>query len=274
MSAPIIDVSSHQGQIGWTQVAGSVQAAVIRLGFRGYHQGNLVYDSQYKINRKGCEANGVPFSLYFFPCSINKEEAEDEADFIIDACSGMKFVMPVFLDSEVAQAAGKGRADQLSKSVRTELLKTICDRLQSAGIPAGIYASTSWLNTRLDMSQLPYSVWVAQYAKALTYKGNFLMWQFTDNGTVPGINGRVDMSILHTVNQPANPYREPAATVRSGESGVIVKWIQFQLNLKGYKLTVDGSFGPKTLAAVRDYQQKRHITVDGIVGPVTRKALE
>ena len=38
-------------------------------------------------------------------------------------------------------------------------------------------------------------------------------------------------------------------------------------------LTVDGIFGPKTEAAVKNFQQGHHLTVDGIVGPHTWQAL-
>ena len=41
------------------------------------------------------------------------------------------------------------------------------------------------------------------------------------------------------------------------------------LNSQGYNLSVDGIFGPKTEAAVRDYQKKKELSVDGIVGPKT-----
>jgi peptidoglycan hydrolase-like protein with peptidoglycan-binding domain len=54
-----------------------------------------------------------------------------------------------------------------------------------------------------------------------------------------------------------------------------VERLQFMLNfVKGTDdLDVDGIFGPKTDAAVRGFQQALGITVDGIVGPVTWRAL-
>lgn len=59
------------------------------------------------------------------------------------------------------------------------------------------------------------------------------------------------------------------STVRYGSSGSNVKKLQQELNKNGYKLDVDGKFGSKTQAAVRDYQSKNGLSVDGIVGTNT-----
>lgn len=202
---PIIDVSAFQGSIDWKKVKNNVEAVIIRLGYRGYGTGKIVYDDKYKANRRGCEENGIPFSLYFFPTSITEEEAKEEADFIIQEAKGMKFVLPIFLDSEYAEGSGKGRSDQLSKADRTRFLKVICDRLQANGIPAGIYASTSWIKSRLTVSKLPYSWWVAQWADSLSYTGDWLLWQYTSKGSMPGISGNVDCSQLKAGNTIAVP---------------------------------------------------------------------
>jgi peptidoglycan hydrolase-like protein with peptidoglycan-binding domain len=72
--------------------------------------------------------------------------------------------------------------------------------------------------------------------------------------------------------------------VRNGDTGDAVRGVQeeFQFrNLSGDPnkgLTVDGIFGPKTDAAVRNFQQAIHadvpsMAVDGIVGPMTWQAL-
>ena len=207
----IIDVSSHNGVIDWANVRGNIEAAVIRLGYRGYSKGTISYDDRYKENRTACEQCGIPFSLYFFPCSITDEEAMEEADFIIRECVGMNYVLPVFLDSEVAETKfGSGRADNLSRSDRTRFLKIICDRLQAAGIPAGIYASKSWFTYQLDISMLPYSIWVAQWGDKLTFTGEYVLWQYTSEGTVPGISGRVDLSRRPAVDQTATETEQEA----------------------------------------------------------------
>lgn len=58
-----------------------------------------------------------------------------------------------------------------------------------------------------------------------------------------------------------------------GATGSDVKKLQELLNQNDYNLDVDGSFGPKTQAAVKDYQNKNGLKVDGIVGTNTWGAL-
>lgn len=72
-----------------------------------------------------------------------------------------------------------------------------------------------------------------------------------------------------------NPYTEPAVTLKKGSTGAGVKWLQWQLNYKGFNCgSVDGVFGNGTLAAVKAFQKARGLAVDGYVGPATRAALK
>lgn len=64
-------------------------------------------------------------------------------------------------------------------------------------------------------------------------------------------------------------------TIRQSRTGgsTCVKHLQGHLNNYGYGLAVDGAWGPITNNAVRDFQAKRDLVVDGIVGPNTWNAL-
>ncbi len=62
-------------------------------------------------------------------------------------------------------------------------------------------------------------------------------------------------------------------TISYGSSGEDVKKLQKALNSAGYNLAVDGEFGPKTQSAVKAYQQKNGLAVDGIVGVNTWNSL-
>lgn len=70
------------------------------------------------------------------------------------------------------------------------------------------------------------------------------------------------------------PYPEPTATVKKGDKGTPVRWVQDKLRKAGYKVSVDGSFGPASHNAVRKFQKANGLEVDGKVGPATRKALK
>lgn len=60
-----------------------------------------------------------------------------------------------------------------------------------------------------------------------------------------------------------------APSTRSGAHGNDVKAVQTLLRNAGYKVAVDGSFGPKTVASVKAFQKKKGISADGVVGPIT-----
>ena len=53
-----------------------------------------------------------------------------------------------------------------------------------------------------ELSGVP--VWCAQWGNSLTYNGDVTIWQYSDNGSVPGISGRVDLDRLinNEVTQP------------------------------------------------------------------------
>lgn len=58
-----------------------------------------------------------------------------------------------------------------------------------------------------------------------------------------------------------------------GMTGFDVQRLQILLNHRGAKLDVDGSFGPATLAAVKEFQKDHMLEVDGSVGGATWSAL-
>jgi peptidoglycan hydrolase-like protein with peptidoglycan-binding domain len=62
-------------------------------------------------------------------------------------------------------------------------------------------------------------------------------------------------------------------TVKYGSTGEDVKKLQTLLNAQGYKLTVDGIFGAATTTAVKDYQTRKGLMSDGVVGEKTWAAL-
>jgi peptidoglycan hydrolase-like protein with peptidoglycan-binding domain len=61
--------------------------------------------------------------------------------------------------------------------------------------------------------------------------------------------------------------------VGSGAKGDLVVWAQEHLLSAGDTTTVDGDFGPSTLAAVTAFQTAHGLSADGVIGPQTWQAL-
>ncbi|MDG4801730.1 peptidoglycan-binding protein [Micromonospora sp. WMMD980] len=61
--------------------------------------------------------------------------------------------------------------------------------------------------------------------------------------------------------------------LRQGNQGADVAELQRLLNRRGYKLTVDGEYGPATKRAVLAFQRARRLVADGVAGQATVSAL-
>ena len=211
----VIDISQFNNVTNWEKVKTVGYPVIIRIGYRGSKTGIITYDPKYKQYRAACEKYQIEHSFYFFPCSITRAEAEEQAQFIINEVKNTNLNMPVWLDSEVVQRDKSGRSDKISKAKRTEMLSIICNKLLAAGIPCGIYASRAWLYNNLDMSKIAaaaeYNTWVAEYGVSKNkYDGNQVLWQYTSGGNVDGIAGRVDLSyIMNVFNMNAAEIKKP-----------------------------------------------------------------
>lgn len=191
-----IDVSKWQGNIDWQAVAASgIEFAIIRAGYRGASTGALIEDPYFKANIAGATKAGIKVGVYFFTQAISEAEAVEEASMALSLVSGYNLSYPIFIDTENAT---NGRANGLDKATRTAVVKAFCQTVQNGGRKAGVYASTSWYNTKLNASTLSgYCIWVAQYNTSCTYTGKYDMWQYSSKGSVSGIKGNVDMNISY-----------------------------------------------------------------------------
>lgn len=269
-----IDLSKYNRVTDWQKVSENVEGVILRVGYRGYGSGKIVLDPVFESYAKACYNYDIPIGLYFMSQAITPMEAVEEADFALNYADKYNASLPIFIDSE--DGDGKPtvvRADALSKADRTDVCEYFCKTITNCRKKAGTYASTSWFVTNLEVNRLDkYLLWVAQYAPKCTAKHRVDMWQYTSNATVPGIQGRVDCSILYGF--PAIDDKPTPRTLRVGDRGNDVKELQRALNLRyNTGLVVDGIFGRKTEIAVKRIQLLNGLIADGIVGVKTRKVL-
>ena len=191
----IIDLSQWNVVEDWDAVKSAVDGVILRCGYTLSTQKDLTIcvDHKYAAYRAACQARGIPFSLYYFTNAITPSEAEIEASYVAGECRDIPgYILPVFVDTE--RVSGSGRADNLDKDQRTRCIDAFCSALQRQGVPAGIYASDSWMSEQLDLNRLPFSLWVAAWGADRPKHDDYVLWQYTSSGSVPGISGRVDLS--------------------------------------------------------------------------------
>lgn len=196
----VIDISYVQKNIDFAKVkADGVVGAIIRCGFRGYETARLQEDAQFLNHIKGAHKAGLKVGVYFFTEGINAKEGKEEAEYTLNLIkkAGIKLDYPVAIDTEhITKKKGEKepRANNLSKSKRTEVIKAFCEEIKAHGYEPMIYASLLWFRDNLDMSKLPYKIWCAQYYKECQYKGEYIFWQYTSEGKVSGISSVVDLN--------------------------------------------------------------------------------
>lgn len=186
-----IDVSKWQGNIDYKKVKSTgIEFIIARIGYGMYDNQK---DPKFEDNYKGATQNNIPIGVYLYSYALNESDAKREADVVLKWLGNRKLNLPVYYDVEDKSQS------TLSKSTLTKMCETFCEKIESAGYWAGIYANKNWLTTHLDYKYLEkkYTIWVAQYNSKNTYSGKYDMWQYTSKGKVNGINGNVDMNILY-----------------------------------------------------------------------------
>lgn len=193
-----IDVSKYQSNIDWSKVKSSgVEFVMIRIGYRGYSTGTLVEDPMFESHYAGATGAGLRVGAYAFSQAINENEAREEAQACVYVLNGRHLDYPIYFDSEAGASNGSGRADGLGKADRTKCAVAFCEEVKSLGYKAGVYASTRWFNSRLDMSQLKgYSIWNAHYNVAKS-SIDCDVWQGSCECRINGYSGQIDVNVSY-----------------------------------------------------------------------------
>ena len=210
-----IDVSKWQGQIDWKKVKESgIHFAFIRVGYRG---GNgKVYEDEYAAyNLQQAEANGILIGVYFFSTAINKEEALEEAEWVLDYIEGYSISYPVVYDCE-GFTEPDSRMYELTAEQRTDNALTFLDKISEYGYETMHYGARNELESEecwnIKLIERYHKVWVAMYTNIKypykdkpTYTGRCDAWQFSDKGSIDGINTDVDLVVCYFVREKAEP---------------------------------------------------------------------
>ena len=198
---PCIDVSYHQGTIDWTKVKNAgIDYVILRAGYRASASGTLNKDKMFETYIKDAQKAGLKVGAYIYSQAISVEEAEAEANFILNRIKNYTIDLPVVFDYEY-YGAQEGRLynAHLSKSEKTKCAEAFCKKVSAAGYQAMVYANASFCESELDTAALhkKYQIWMARYNsysykesrdKGVRYGGQIDFWQCSESAKVDGID--------------------------------------------------------------------------------------
>ena len=189
-----MDVSVYQGVIDWQAVADSgIEFVIVRAGFRGSSIGSLHEDEQFRYNLRGAKEAGLKVGVYFFSQALNPAEAEEEANYACELLDGAALDLPLFFDWEYLE----GRLGTIDTANLTNCAVQFCEAVEARGYQGGVYFNQTYGKYYFDLRELQdYTLWLAEYNPTPGFPYGFDCLQYTDSGTVPGIEGAVDLDIL------------------------------------------------------------------------------
>ena len=281
----VIDLSTYNTVIDWSKVKQNVDGVIIRCAYRGYGSGRIVKDKKSDSHAANCKVQGIPFGFYFMSQAINEDEGREEAEYIVNIAREYGATLPLYIDSEDGDGTARVvRADGLSKSKRTAVVKAFCEKVKELGYTSGVYASESWFCDRLEYNALKdYDIWVAKYGKNTGEKctsvklSKYDMYQYTSNGSIPGIIGKVDVNERNGIVQ----VQKPIDVVDTNNANEVIR--QGQINANNFAqcgLVTDGVRGKLTKMAGNKVLQRAmncdynvDLVEDSIIGNKSKKAL-
>lgn len=171
-----IDISEFNGDVDIAAMKGKIDFVIIRCGYGGDYESQD--DIQYFNNVRKCRQAGIPFGVYLYSYARNKSMAQSEAKHTLRLLKGLKPLYGVWYDVE----------DRTLPGGEALIDNCLCyyQELCNAGYCCGLYASLSWMKTKLDSPKLSHiDRWVAQWTGELAYPGAG-MWQYTNGGVING----------------------------------------------------------------------------------------
>jgi len=194
-----LDVSSYQLDIDFNKVkADGFDFVILRVGT------GIGKDKNFETYYQQATDAGLDIGCYYYSYAKNTDEARKEAKKTLQYIKGKTFSYPVFFDFEESDLLTYERTN-----LNTKLINTFCKTIKRAGYYPGVYMSSSTHrdfvnNEKIDSN---WDVWIAEYGDYSGIDNNdfrykFSMWQFSDKGSVNGIETNVDMNLCF-VDYPA-----------------------------------------------------------------------
>lgn len=188
----VIDVSQHNGTIDFERVKRQgINKVILRIGWIG-NKNNHTLDTKFIENYNKAINAGFQIGIYVYSYCKSVEAVISGTNWVLNKLnlfSAHKPTLPIFLDLEDITISF------LSKRELTDQALKFNEMITNAGFISGTYANLNWFNNKLYENELAkYKIWLAQYNNEMTASFRVDLWQYSSNGKIDGIFGRVDMN--------------------------------------------------------------------------------
>lgn len=208
-----IDVSHWQndrGTIDWNAVKNSgVEFVIVKVGGR-YNDGSFYTDKCYKQNIEGALAAGLRVGVYFWSEAVTEAEAREEANYVTGLIYMYNITLPICMDYEWCPSQYRSDCRLYNSgqnaAQRTAVANAFMNQCAVNGYTGALYANKSMLRNDFDGEALASlgRVWLANYMNpqvsgfewwvSSNYEHPYDFFQFSSQGSVPGITGYVDLN--------------------------------------------------------------------------------
>lgn len=278
-----IDVSAHQGDIDWKKV----RASGIRFAWVKCSEGGDYVDPRFSESRvRAIRAAKLKFGPYHYLRPRRDRNGAEEAAHAVKTAKAVGWKpskrwlwgrrdFPLCVDVE--RGGNEAELNAMTGAQLREYVSDFCDGVKRrTGRGCVVYLSPGFAAEFGGEAPRHGDVcwaaaWDAPDGNPPVPKGwrrrHCRFHQTSDRGTVPGIQGRVDLNVYIRLGG-GHPAPDPA---------VGTKRVQRLLQGIGWPIVIDGKMGAQTRRAIRDFQRgyaRETLTIDGLIGPKTATAMD
>ncbi|MDD2505385.1 MAG: glycoside hydrolase family 25 protein [Bacilli bacterium] len=189
-----IDISSWQEEVDFKKVKeAGASFVMIRIGFQRSSTRELSIDKYYEQNIKEAKKAGLKVGVYLYTEASSINEAKNHATWVLNKLNKLSLDLPIVFDWE---DFSNFRKHKISLYQLNEMANIFIKTVVNSGYEGMIYSSKTYLENFWNNIN-NYPVWLAHYTEKTDYKGDYIMWQLSNIGKIPGINAPVDINIMY-----------------------------------------------------------------------------
>lgn len=180
-----IDVSAHNGKIDFAKAG----AAGVQFVFVKASEGATFRDSLMRRNLAAAQKAGLKVGVYhFFRFDV---DGVRQAHNLLGTVAGLPMNLPLVIDVE-SHSNPYVPADKVTRKVHD-----MADELTSFGYPVIIYSNKKGFESHIRDEFADCGVWICSFSQPTDNKG-WTFWQYSHKGSIPGIDGDVDLDLWHS----------------------------------------------------------------------------